>query len=107
MNPSDFSWLANHLWQSTLFAGAAGLLALALGKYQARIRHSLWLAASCKFLIPFSVLVALGGQIRWQTVPQTAQFRIPAVMEEVSQPFTSVVDSAPPFAATSPRADNM
>lgn len=53
--------LANHLWQSTLFAAAVGALALALRKNQARVRYWLWLAASVKFLIPFSMLVVLGG----------------------------------------------
>jgi hypothetical protein len=33
--------LANHLWQSTLFAVAAGLLTLALRQQHARIRY--WL----------------------------------------------------------------
>ena len=33
MNP-----LANHLWQSTLFAAAAGLLTLALKNNRARLR---------------------------------------------------------------------
>jgi bla regulator protein blaR1 len=36
--------LANHLWQSTVFAGIAGLLALALRKNHARTRYWLWLA---------------------------------------------------------------
>jgi hypothetical protein len=37
--------LANHLWQSTLVAGAAGLLTLALRPNHARTRYALWLAA--------------------------------------------------------------
>jgi bla regulator protein blaR1 len=45
--------LANHLWQSTLFATVAGLLTLALRKNRAQTRYCLWLAASVKFLIPF------------------------------------------------------
>lgn len=55
--------LANHLWQSTLFAAAVGVLALALRKNQARARYWLWLAASTKFLIPFSLLALLGGYL--------------------------------------------
>jgi bla regulator protein blaR1 len=55
--------LANHLWQSTLFAAAAGLSTLAFKKNRARLRYWLWLAASLKFLIPFSVLIAVGGQV--------------------------------------------
>jgi beta-lactamase regulating signal transducer with metallopeptidase domain len=52
--------LLDHLWQSTLFAGAAGVLALALRHQAARVRYWLWLAASAKFLIPFSLLVCAG-----------------------------------------------
>jgi len=52
--------LLDHLWQSTLFAVAAGLVALLLRRHAARVRFWLWFAASVKFLLPFSVLVALG-----------------------------------------------
>ncbi len=55
--------LFNHLWQSTVFAGVAALLTLALRKNQARVRHGVWVAASCKFLVPLSILIALGGHI--------------------------------------------
>ena len=58
--------LANHLWQSTLVAVAAGVLTLALRKNQARTRYWLWLAASTKFLIPFSLLVRIGASFAWQ-----------------------------------------
>lgn len=34
-----------HLWQSTLFAGAAALLALTFRANQARVRYWIWLAA--------------------------------------------------------------
>ena len=51
---------ANHLWQSTGFAAVAVVLALALRANSARARYWLWLAASVKFLIPFSALAALG-----------------------------------------------
>lgn len=53
--------LANHLWQSTLFAALAALLTLLLRGNRAQSRYWLWLAASVKFLIPFSVLVAAGS----------------------------------------------
>jgi bla regulator protein blaR1 len=57
--------LANHLWQSTLFAAMIGLLTLILRKCHARVRYWLWLVASVKFLIPFSLLVALGSRLAW------------------------------------------
>ena len=52
--------LGNHLWQSTLFAGIIALLALLLRNNRPALRYAMWTAASVKFLIPFSLLVALG-----------------------------------------------
>jgi len=57
--------LGNHLWQSTLFAAMTALLTLILRKCYARVRYGLWLAASIKFLIPFSLLVAIGSHLAW------------------------------------------
>ena len=98
MNPGYVPAIANHLWQSTLFAGLAALLTLALRNNRARVRHGVWLAASCKFLIPLSVLIALGGQIRWRAVPETTQSNIAIVMDQVSQPFPTPSISARPVA---------
>ncbi|MEO8313766.1 MAG: M56 family metallopeptidase [Pseudomonadota bacterium] len=55
----------NHLWQSTLFAVAVGGLTLLLRQNSARVRYSLWLIASLKFLVPFALLAAIGSQIPW------------------------------------------
>jgi bla regulator protein BlaR1 len=52
--------IAAHLWQSTLFAGAAWLAALLLERNRARDRYWVWFAASAKFLVPFSLLVQFG-----------------------------------------------
>jgi bla regulator protein BlaR1 len=60
MIPGELHPLANHLWQSTLFAAVACLLTLALRRNRAQIRYRLWLVASIKFLVPFSLLVAAG-----------------------------------------------
>jgi beta-lactamase regulating signal transducer with metallopeptidase domain len=54
------SALFDHLWQSTLFAAVLGLLTLAFRKDRAAVRYGLWFAASLKFLLPFSALLALG-----------------------------------------------
>jgi uncharacterized protein (TIGR03435 family) len=97
--------MANHLWQSTLFAAAAGLLTLALRKYPARVRHWVWVAASVKFLIPFSVLFAVGGRIGWRTAPAIAP-TVSAVVGQVSQPFTIMMDSSS-LSATGPAASNL
>jgi bla regulator protein blaR1 len=56
----------NHLWQSTVFAVAAGLLTLVLKNNRARTRYWLWLAASLKFLVPFALLISMGSHIEWR-----------------------------------------
>ena len=80
--------LGNHLWQSTLFAGTAGLLALALRKNQARARYWVWLAASVKFLIPFSLLVEIGNRAAWSHASAGSNTEVLVVMEQVTRPFT-------------------
>src|SRR5246127_568238 len=79
---------ANHLWQSTLFAIAAGLLTLLLRKHHAAARHWLWLAASLKFLIPFSLLISVGSRLSPQPAPMpVVRPAIYFAIEEISQPF--------------------
>jgi len=89
-------WLASigpavgdHLWQSTVFAMAAALLAVLLKKNQARTRYWIWLAALIKFLVPFSLLIALGGLL---PRPQYAPVATPtayAAMDTMSEPFAA------------------
>src|SRR5581483_10374450 len=84
--------IANHLWQSTLVALAAALCTLALRGHHARVRYWLWLAASLKFLVPFSLLVAAGRYLSWTTTrsaPAASSVSWFSVMEEVTQPFAS------------------
>jgi len=54
----------NHLWQSTVFAAAVALACIALRRNSPRLRYWLWLAASLKFLIPFSLLVSTGARVQ-------------------------------------------
>ena len=63
---------ADHLWQSTMVAGIAGLLTFVLRTNSARLRYSIWFAASLKFLVPFSLLISLGGAFSWRTAPSSA-----------------------------------
>ena len=51
------------------------------------MRCWIWLAASVKFLIPFSLLVSAGSQLGWRTTPAMRQFQFSFVMEEISRPF--------------------
>lgn len=80
---------ANHLWQSTFFAAVAGLLTLFLKTNHANTRYCLWLLASVKFLIPFSVLVAIGRQLGWSNPSATPPPEILLMMEGFGQPFAS------------------
>src|SRR5437016_4858694 len=83
------SVLGNHLWQSTLFAIALGLLfTLFLRKNQARARYRLWFAVSVKFLIPLSLLVAIGSHLPWPRGSAGMHAGLYVAMEQVSQPFT-------------------
>jgi uncharacterized protein (TIGR03435 family) len=66
--------LISHLWQSTFFAVAAGLLTLAFRKNRAQIRYWLWFSASLKFLLPFALLIGVGSALETllPPVPQNA-----------------------------------
>jgi bla regulator protein BlaR1 len=83
--------VGNHLWQSTLFAVVAGLLTLMLRKNQARARYWIWMAASLKFLIPFSLLVGIGGQLGWLRTSDGIETGSYLAMDQISQPFTQPV----------------
>jgi uncharacterized protein (TIGR03435 family) len=83
--------LGNHLWQSTLFAITAGLLTLILRKNQARARYWVWLAASVKFLIPFSLLVGVGSHLSWSRGSAGTNAGLYFAMEQVTQPFSQAV----------------
>jgi bla regulator protein blaR1 len=96
--PAFGSALANHLWQSTLFAILAGFLTLALRKNRARVRYRLWLAASVKFLIPWALLIGLGGHWARSRGPVGVQNGLYSAVEVVSQPFSQ---SAAPAVAPS------
>ncbi len=82
--------MGNHLWQSTLFALVAGLLTLMLRKNQARARYALWLAASLKFLIPFSLLVGIGGKLGWLRASDGIETGFTFAADQFSQPFTQM-----------------
>ena len=74
-----------HVWQSTLCALAAGAVALAFRRHRAAIRYRVWIAASLKFLFPFSWLTAFGVFL--------------AQNEGVTKATVSVVAAAMPAAA--------
>lgn len=99
--------LGNHLWQSTVFVAVAALLTLALRKNHARARYWLWLAASLKFLVPFSLLIALGASLAPSRATIENDPMMYFAMEKVTQPFAlpaaaALTPMAQPVAAAAP-----
>ena len=89
----------NHLWQSTLFAAAAGALTLTLKANHARVRYWLWLAASLKFLVPFSFLKAIGSRLALHFAPAASAPRLSFVMDQIARPFAPLQHAVPSVAA--------
>lgn len=95
------TYLANHLWQSTLFLLAAWAITLPLRHHQARARYWLWLVASVKFLVPFALFVDLGVSLgaRLGLFASASQASAAALsgfslaVDYVSQPFAPVARS--------------
>ena len=84
------SFIINHLWQSSCFALLAALLAFVLRTNSPKVRYWVWLSASLKFLIPFALLVSLGG-----VVPRPTQRPVsdaapvfPNALVQIAQPFS-------------------
>jgi uncharacterized protein (TIGR03435 family) len=84
--------LLNHLLQSSVAVLAVWLLTLTMRRNRAEVRYWLWLAASAKFLIPFVLLVSIGQQLQWSTVPiVTAPPQLSVVIDEFSGPVHALV----------------
>ena len=81
--------LVNHLWQSTVVAGVALLLTLALKKNQARVRYWVWMIASAKFLVPFSVLMDAGSWLRSMIAAPVARPAVALAIEQIAAPIQS------------------
>ncbi|HEY2168121.1 MAG TPA: M56 family metallopeptidase [Candidatus Angelobacter sp.] len=83
---ADISFVLAHLLQSTFCVFAAWLLTLALKNNRASARYWVWLAASVKFLIPFSLLVSASSELGSLMLPSREQPQVFSVMEEISRP---------------------
>jgi uncharacterized protein (TIGR03435 family) len=91
--------LSNHLWQSTLGVAIAALLTLALRNNGAHVRHRIWMLASLKFLVPFSLLTGLGEIFSgWMPAAtnapagpgiMTAARDLSGAVDRVAQPFAT------------------
>ena len=91
------TFLANHLWQSTWFAVAIGLLTLAFRGNRAAVRYGMWLAASLKFLLPLSLLVTAAAHIAaTRQAPVLERLPVLPAITQISQPFVLSVGSDAP-----------
>jgi uncharacterized protein (TIGR03435 family) len=92
MTSTLFAPFLNHLWQSSVAVLAVWLLTLTMRRNRAEVRYWLWLAASVKFLIPFAVLVSIGQQLQWRTVPViTTPPQLSVMMNQFSGPVQALV----------------
>ena len=84
---------ADHLWQSLLFIALICALVALTRRHSATVRLWLWRAAALKLLLPFSLLVGLGGwlgfPVRFPGDPPPA--RMVALVAEYA-PWFSVAD---------------
>lgn len=87
---STLNQLADHAWQSTLFAAAIALLALAFRRNRADVRYWLWFAVSLKFLVPFALLTMLGSVLDWRAPLTVAASNLTMAIHVASEPFSIV-----------------
>ena len=80
--------LGDHLWQSTLGVAIAAFFVWLAGPGRPSLRHALWLAASVKFLVPFSLLVAAGETWAPALIPVPLPVFPTATFQIVGGPFT-------------------
>lgn len=85
--------LLNHLWQSTVILFLVWGLTLCLKRQRASIRYGLWLFASVKFLVPFSLLMMLGRALRPATIdsPNISLPQMSDVIIRSVQPYAASV----------------
>ncbi len=87
--------IVNHLWQSTLVATAIAALVATLRDDGAHSRYWLWWAASVKFLVPFSLLSALGRTLGEAGVPRLELADWPATIDVLAQPMPEAASWTP------------
>jgi beta-lactamase regulating signal transducer with metallopeptidase domain len=95
------SAVLDHLWQSTIVALGAGVLAMALRKARASVRFGLWFAASLKFLVPFAALAGLGKLLASAVDPPIHVAPEAVFIRQAAQPFSHVYATAPAVQAAS------
>jgi bla regulator protein blaR1 len=84
--------IANHVWQSTIFAAGAGVTTVMFRRNSASVRYWLWFSAALKFLIPFAALSAAADYIPLPEPPRAAGAAVDAAITAFR---TSAVPAVP------------
>jgi bla regulator protein BlaR1 len=92
--------LGNHLWQSTGMTVVVWVLSLSLRKNDSRIRYRLWMVASVKFLVPFSLFINAGEWLRSVVAPPVQSPAIASALQQLALPFPQSDGFAVPSAGT-------
>jgi beta-lactamase regulating signal transducer with metallopeptidase domain len=92
--------ILDHLWQSTCVALLAYALTLFLRNNSASVRYWLWFAASMKFLLPFSLLTALGHVLFVHPVAASSMAVLTKI-QPAAAPFSAAPLAAAPVAGHS------
>lgn len=88
--------VADHLWQATLFALVVLAASFALKRGPARVRHTFWVLASAKFIVPAALFVFLAEQARgaslslFNAAPSTGQN---ALLQGFTEPVRLIVNN--------------
>ena len=86
-NQAFTATLGNHLWQSTSMTVVVWLLSLSLRKNYSRTRYRLWMVASVKFLVPFSLFIDAGEWLRSAVAAPVHRPAIVSALEQLALPF--------------------
>jgi uncharacterized protein (TIGR03435 family) len=77
----------NHVWQSTAVVLIAWLVTQGLRTNPARVRYWVWMFASVKFLVPFSLLASLGSYWAKSIPGRHIGSALYTTVDQISQPF--------------------
>jgi uncharacterized protein (TIGR03435 family) len=99
-SPDWSASLVHHLWQSTVVCCLLWLSSLMLRRNAARLRFRLWMLASVKFLLPFSLLITAGEAISVKKVPAPSVTPFFSIMIEGPANDTTGVKPPHPAAST-------
>ncbi len=110
-NASLWLWprLADHLWQATLFATVILTACFALRHGPARLRHTFWLLASAKFIIPASIFVFVAQKMGLDALPFLRAAQAPehaALVHGISDPVSTLVNYQLTVVATAANTHN-